>query len=119
MSTNACAELISTACIRYSVTVSNDIITESWIIKTKTLPFHTNCIGYSNLGCSDKSGITIGRREAKRTILREGNIPKKSTLFNHAEKLIVLSCNALFSGVPMRFSNVFIGPRQINESLLQ
>ena len=58
--------------IGYSVTASNDlsvIAMESRIIKSKTLPYHTNCIGYSDLGYSDKPGITIGRREAKRTIL--------------------------------------------------
>ena len=33
------------------------------------VPYHTNCIGYSDLGYSDKPGITIGRREARRTIL--------------------------------------------------
>ena len=37
---------------------------ESQIIKTKTLPHHTNCIRYS-----DKPGITIGRHKAKRMIL--------------------------------------------------
>ena len=58
--------------IGYSVTASNDlsvIAMESRIIKSKTLPYHTNCIGYSDLGYSDKPGITIGRREAKRKIL--------------------------------------------------
>ena len=54
------------------MTASNDlsvIVMESRIIKSKTLPYHTNCIGYSDLGYSDKPGITIGRRKAKRTIL--------------------------------------------------
>ena len=56
--------------IGYSVTASNDlsvIAMKSLIIKSKTLPHHTNCIGYSDLGYSDKPGITIGRREANRT----------------------------------------------------
>ena len=51
--------------IGYSVTASNDlsvIAMKSRIIKSKTLPHHTNCIGYSDLGYSDKPGITIGRR---------------------------------------------------------
>ena len=45
------------------------IAMESQIIKTKTLPYHTNYIGYSDLGCSDKTDITTGRRKAKHTIL--------------------------------------------------
>ena len=56
----------------YSVTASNDlsvIAMKSRIIKSKTLPHYTNCIGYSDLGYSDKPVITIGRREAKRTKL--------------------------------------------------
>ena len=63
----------STVCIAYSVTASNDlsavIVMESQIIKCKMLPYRTNCIGYNDLGCSDKPGIMIGRCEAKHTIL--------------------------------------------------
>ena len=54
-------------CIGYSVTASNDlsvIVIESQMIKSKTLPYHTNCIGYSDLGYSDKPGIMIGTHEA-------------------------------------------------------
>ena len=75
MNTYPCTELISTVCIGYSVTVSNDlsvIVIESQIFKCITLPYHTNCIGYSDLGYSDKPVIMIGRREAKRTILCKG-----------------------------------------------
>ena len=74
-----------TVCIGYSVTASNDlsvIAMESQIIKSKTLPYHTNCIGYSDLGYSDKPGITIERREAKRTILyKSGSL---LAIANHA-----------------------------------
>ena len=62
----------STVRIGYSVTASDDlsvIAMKSRIIKSKTLPHHANCIGYSDLGYSDKPVITIGRREAKRTKL--------------------------------------------------
>ena len=58
--------------IGYSVTASNDlsvIAMKSRIIKSKTLLHHTNCIGYSDLGYSDKPVITIGRREGKRAKL--------------------------------------------------
>ena len=64
--------ILFTVRIGYSVTASNDlsvIAMESRIIKSKTLPHHTNCIWYSDLGYSDKPVITIGRHEAKRTKL--------------------------------------------------
>ena len=64
--------------VGYSVIASNDlsvIVMESHKIKSKTLAYHTNCIGYSDLGYSDKPGITIGRRKAKFTILcKSGSI---------------------------------------------
>ena len=55
----------STVRVGYSVTASNDlsvIAMESRIIKSKTLPHHTNCIEYIDLGYSDKPVIMIGRR---------------------------------------------------------
>ena len=63
---------VYTVRIGYSVTASNDlsvIAMKSRIIKSKTLLHHTNCIGYSDLGYSDKPVITIGRREGKRAKL--------------------------------------------------
>ena len=61
--------------IGYNLTVSNDlsvIAIESQI--TKMLPYHTNCIGYSDLGYSDKLLIMIERREAKHTILYKSRL---------------------------------------------
>ena len=71
MNTYPCTELISTVCIRYSVTVSNDlsvIVIESWIIKSKMLPYHTNCIGIAILA---KAGLYLTDHSAE-TILHFG-----------------------------------------------
>ena len=61
---------LSTVRIGYSVTASNDlsvIAMESRIIKSKMLPYHTNCIGYSDLGYSDKPGRYNDRKTRGKT----------------------------------------------------